>query len=471
MFNNPLIERYRYSCLRMRQFLVYVTLYVVIITLMLSINYTLYKFQDVFGDIENFFRIIYYQFLAFQIIILWAWGSYNSGSAIRDEVLENTFDFFTMLPVVAYKKAIGILVGKNLVPLLFAAINCLFLVFFGITGKVNLVLQAQIFFTLVSATVLINSVALLASISSRPSKKKTGQLVKILLLFFIVPSFFNGIVALSLAGEVEKFCVGFFTIELPVLLLTPLILIYFSIWAMSGIIRRFNVPGEPLFSRKGALGFMLGYELIILGCFFPYLSEKIEITYCLWLAAFIPLILIMLGSFRKLDKYIEHSRLISQSRPSDKSMLPPLLLYSNFSLAIGLFVMWLALSTGTILAADVEFLPNLYSIAVLFSFYMFSLVLLELYSFYGSVQNRIGLLLGFVFVLYLLLPLILSGIMESEIIFLYSPLGYFANIISQQADGSIVNKPVIVTNLLLCVIPVILIAKRYSRIVTMRKNM
>jgi hypothetical protein len=51
MFNNPLILRYRYSVMRPRQFWVYITMYILAITLLLLIN-NLVK-ENLFADQFN----------------------------------------------------------------------------------------------------------------------------------------------------------------------------------------------------------------------------------------------------------------------------------------------------------------------------------------------------------------------------------------------------------------------------------
>ena len=424
-----------------------------------------------FDDLTDFFRGLYYQFLTFQIIILWAWSTYNSGSAIRDEILEKSYDFFRMLPMPAHQKAIGILVGKNLITLLLAGINFLLLHFFGLFGKINFNLQMQVFLVLASITILANSTALLSSIRAVPKKKSSNVAVVILLLFFIAPASLNAVFALSKVKELQKFCVEFFMIEIPILLLITFITLYFSCWALKGIIRKFTREQEPLFTSRGAFLFMLGYELIVLGLFLPHLSDNVTAAHFFWMLSLLPAGLIVLASLRNLDKYIEYSRSIQTRLKPNKTMMASLLLYSNLSVGLGLFVIWTVFSIGTLIAAGGDLSPNLYIIWVLFSFYIFALLLLELYAVYNSPNSKIGLLLGFIFALHLFLPPILSAVMESEIIYLYSPFGYFANIIEASSRELTIDTSVWVINLLLCIIPIRFIWKRYNLTLAARRKM
>ena len=88
MFNNPLIERYRYSQLRPRQFWIYLVIYTIVISLMLLINWSIYNYQHAYESRHGFFRGLYYQFLMFQLLILWVWGAVNSGSALKEEIIQ-----------------------------------------------------------------------------------------------------------------------------------------------------------------------------------------------------------------------------------------------------------------------------------------------------------------------------------------------------------------------------------------------
>jgi hypothetical protein len=240
------------------------------------------------------------------------------------------------------------------------------------------------------------------------------------------------VIALSSVDELEHYPVYFFKIKIPILLLISLIALYFSCWIFKGILRRFTHEQEPLFTRKGALLFLLGYIFIAVGLYYTYIpKERSELIYTYWLLTLIPVLLIPLGSLRNLDKYIEYSRFI-QSRPkSRKTGLVPIVMYSNLALAIALFAIWTTSSTGAIFFAECAAMKlgsNLYNIFVLLTCYLFLVLLLEMYVVYNPASNKIGLLLGFIAALYVILPLILSGIFESEIIYTYSPAGFISSL-------------------------------------------
>ena len=480
MLNNPIIQRYRYSLLRPSHFLVYVAIYISVVVLLLFFNYTLYKYQETFRTPEDLCKGIYYQFLAFQIIVLWFWGAFNSASAIKEEITGKTYDFFRMLPLAARQKTIGILLGKNLVVLLLGAISCLFLVFFGSFGGISFNLQVQILLVLLSITILVNSIALLSSINLTQKAKKTNVFVFILFAFFFAPFFLmRALGSLSETEKLEKVIARFFEIKLPVLILVSLIALYFSCWAIKGTLRRFTREDEPLFTRKGAFLFMLGFEVVLLGLFYHYIrKEEIEVSYSYWTISLLAVFAVPLGALRNFDKYLEYSGLIREKSASKLNITRRILLHSNISLVLGLFIIWSAGSLVTILISRMELFTGLYRIWVLFSFYIFFMLLLELNILYKPLSPKIVHLLFFIAGVYVIFPLILSAILESEIIYLYSPLGFFWEIMyeSQRSTPSLISTPLVLTgvwvvNALLCAIPILLIKKRYSDILILRQKM
>jgi hypothetical protein len=390
-------------------------------------------------------------------------------------MLNRSFDFFRMLPLPAHKKALGILIGKNLVVLLFGAINLVLLIYFGLAGEININLQGQVLLTLISITFLLNSVFLLSSTGSA-KKSRSSEIIFILFaIFFLVPMTMNAVMALSSVDELECYTLYFFKIKIPILLLISLVALYFSCWTFKGILRRFTYEQEPLFSRKGMLLFLLGYIFIAAGLYYNYMPKgRPEIIYSYWVVTLIPVLFIPIGSLRNLDKYIEYSRFIQSQYKPRKTSIVPIVMYSNLASAIALFAIWAVSSAGALFFAEYTVMKigaNLYNIFVLLTCYLFLVLLLELYVVYKPASNKIGLLLSFVAGLYIILPFILSAIFDSKIIYLYSPVGFFASL----SDGSDLIRGTRTSfwlmNLLFCVFPALFIWKRYNYILTQRQKM
>ncbi|UCC97598.1 MAG: hypothetical protein JSW66_17360 [Phycisphaerales bacterium] len=475
ILNNPLIRRYRYSLMRPRQLWVYVTIYATLIGLLVFLNYAAYKHPGILQVPTDFFASVCYQLLVLQVLLLCAVGAYNSGSAIRDEITGKSYDFFRMLPISAGKKAVGVLVGKNLVVLLFGAANFVLIGVFGNIGRVDSVLLQRSVFALISLAILVNSVALLASIHPNNQKKKSSVAMIIILLVFVGPFLIRAVAAAWRLGEHWNVMGKFYTVELPALILAGLVALYLSAWSIIGVLRRFTREDEPLFTRTGACLFMIGYEFVLLGLFYSRLTKAGMIAswvnYCYWLISLLPALAVPVWSLRRFEKYLEYSGLVRTTSGQNKSVIPRMLLYSNLSLDLGLFAVWAACSIGTTLLAGLELVPHLYMILVLFSFHLFLVLLLELYVVCTPISNKIGLLLVFVALLYVTLPVILHWILDSQTLYLHSPGGFLFGMFRKPNAGLAIPHTVWMLNLLLCAASVIVIWKRHVHILRTRRAM
>lgn len=472
MLKNPLIQRYRYSLLRPSHVLVYLTIYISVVLLLLFINYTLYIYQDTFSSPQGLCRGIYFQFLAFQAMILWIFGPSCSASAVKEEITGKTYDFFRMLPLSAHQKTTGILIGKNLVVLFLGAINCLFLVIFGTMGGFGANLQIQVLFVLFSIMILTNSIALLSSINPAQKTKTNNVLAVIIIIYFLGPFFIVPIYISQETEELEKVTAWFFAMELPLLILVSLIALYFSCWTIKGILRKFTREDEPLFTRKGALLFMLGFEFILLGLFYHYLGKgENEISYAYWMLSLLAVFVIPFGALRTFDRYLEHIGLMPEQSGSKLNSISRILMHSNISLVLGLFVVWSVGTFVTVLLSNMELFRGLYRIWIIFTFYIFLTLLLELDTLYRPLSKKIRHLLIFIAAVYVILPPIVAAILESEAIYVYSPCGFFWAIIEEPYIDMPSLTSVWGLNIILSVIPIMLISKRYNHILKLRRKM
>lgn len=471
--NNPLIGRYYCSLMRPRQFWIYMAIYIIAIVLLLFINYAAYEYRSTFGDPGYLAQSIYYQLLGLQVFILWLWAAYNSSSAVREEITEKTYDFFRLLPLSAGQKAAGIMVGKNLVALVLAAITCALILTFGTMGNVNGVLQVHILVVLVALAILANSLGLLSSMRPGKKGKQGGLIAGIVVVMFILPQVIITSMQLSGVSGLESITADFFRLRIPLLLLISLLALYFSCWAITGVLRKFTREDEPLFTRKGAFLFMLGYEFVLLGLFYSRLIDPdVPVNHLYWLLSLPPILIIPFGTFRGFDRYLEYSGLIRKRLGPKASGFSSMLWYCNPSLALGLFAMWAAGCAGTTLMSGLELRIHLCFIGVLFSFYLFLVLLLELNVVYTPLSSKVGLLLAFIAGVLFLLPVILSAIIEDSMIHLYSPIGFFWHIFLSESTPSLLRlASICVLNLMLCVVPATLIQSRYVQILAARRKM
>lgn len=471
--NNPLIRRYSCSLMRPRQFWIYMAIYIIAIALFLFINFTAHEYRSTFGDSDYFAKSVYYQLLGLQVFMLWLWAAYNSSSAVREEITEKTYDFFRLLPLTAGEKAVGIMVGKNLVVLVLAAITCLLLLTFGVSGNVSGVLQVYILVVLVAVAILASSLGLLSSM--RPGKKgKPGGLIAgVAVVVFILPYVVMTSMQLSSVGDLESMTAGFFRLKIPLLLLISLIALYFSCWTVTGILRKFTREDEPLFTKSGAFLFMLGYEFVLLGLFYSSLMDReVAVNHLYWMLSLPPILFIPFGTFRSFDRYLEYSGLIRKRLGPKASGFSSMLWHCNPSLAMGLFAVWAAGCIGTAVMSGLELRMHLYFIGVAFSFYLFLVLLLELNVVYSPLSSKVGLLLTFIAAVLFVFPVILSAIMESSMAHLHSPIGFFWHIFSGESTPDLWRLgSICAQNVFLSVIPATLVQRRYAQVLAARRKM
>ena len=459
--------------MRPRQFWVYMSIYIATLLLMFLINYSGYRTGDMYNTLSELFKSVFYQFLVMQVIVLWAWGTANSGSAITEEVVDKTYDFFRLLPLTPRAKTIGILVGKNLIVLLIAVCNFVLMVAFGLAADLNKMLLAQMILMLVCGAILTNSLTLLSSINPKGKRGKGAIAAFIAMIFIFGSVIINGVVALANKSDVEKVNGWFFEFKLPIMVLASIIVLYFSCWNIKGILRKFTYEDEPLFTRPGAYLFMFGYEFVVFGLFYHYLTnewgrETLNLTF--WMVSFLPVLTIPLGSVRTFDKYLEFAGQFI-SRKGGKLRLARLTLFSNLSLGVGLFAIWASLAAVTTYLAKLPIAEYLVLIGMIFTFYVFLLLMLELYVVISPSVNKIGVLLIFIIGTYSILPLALSGIFKADYLASFSPLGFIAHALDMDRDVAASDIWIAIVNLLLYVIPAILILRRHADVIKARQHM
>jgi hypothetical protein len=477
VLDNPLIRRYRYSSMRPSALCVQSIAYALTIGLVLLINITVQKSHGIYANMRLFWQSLYFQFVFIEFMLLCIWAAHNSGSAISDEISDRSYDFFRLLPLSPRQKTTGILVGRNLPVLLFAAVTFVFVCASGVAGDIPLDFHAQLLAAMLSFTFLANSNCLLTSITavSKQTKQRprTNPLPLLFVAALVIPTLVQGLTHSVGIVHVKDVMVYFFSAKIPVLILISLIVLYFASWSCKGILRKFTFENEPLFTFSGAFLFLLGYIVILAGLFFYYAPEGgAAVNLAFWVLSFFPLFIIPFGALKNTDDYLEHIGLISKRGVSDITVRYSLLRYSNLSLGLCLFAAWAVFALAMSHVTGLNLVTHLTLVGVVFSSYCFLWLLIELYVIYGPDYAKIGGLLAFVAIIYLALPLVLGVIIGEEVFYMHSLLSISVVMHALEMDAVSGHLPTVIgMNALLCVIPALLVWRRYAFLLYVRKVM
>jgi len=480
MFQNPLIQRYRFNLLRPRQIGIYSFLYGAIVFLILLLNYTVFTtFRPLISQIKesplNVYQIIYYQFAVLQVIILWVWASYNSGSALTIEILKKSYTFFKLLPITALQKTFGVLIGTNLVAYSFAGLNFILLLIFAYVGKMSVVLASYYFLTLLAVACFLNTLTLLLSIN--PEAKKRRRFGTLVFIIFAVGGLMFAMGTLFSSGtrtrDIENIRVNFFSVKIPGLPLFSLILLYLTGWMLLGIVRKFRDEREPLFSTPASLFFFLGWEFLTIGLFWSSLHLKSAFyghrVLCFW-----GLLFVNISTLKRVGKYFEAARKIQAHSASKALDMFRLFRRSTLFWGLCLFVIWTAFFLGLTMKAGLSFPDYLYPLLNLFGFYLVFIVLLELFVLHRHLNINIKIFLICIALVSLLLPLSLSKILEDRLVYLHSAFGYMGNLITPfllRTGNVAIQWRVFFVNILLCLFPLFLIFRKYLSFLKLRRQM
>lgn len=470
MIRNPLIRRFQCSQLRPRQAWIYLTIYFVITAIIVISNVGYYRLPDSKMTLDMLYQNLYVQFLVIQVLIMWVWMPCNTWSAISAEILRKTYDFFQMLPLSAQQKTLGLAIGRNLVPLLLAAINIVLLCVSGYPAGKSLNLQAQSLLILVSVAVLLNLGALvLSGRSTRSGQRSSHILVFILLGFFIAPHLLGLCFGAQQQANLEYRMASFFALQIPILVLVSLISLYFGMWAFLGMLRQFNCEGETLFSPAGACLFVEGFAVLVMGLFWP-LTMHINIGEqwhqgSFWVVSFIPLLFVPLGAAKGYNDYLERLGLVAAGPGRSRWYLMGRI--SNVTLTLALFAIWAGFAFSHGLLVGFSLAVTLHIIAVHFSFYLLLVLVFELYTVYQPVNNKIQFLVGFLILLDLFLPLLLGAVFESSKLIRFSLFGLWADIFPSEIIRNMsLHYTPLIFNLLFCLPALWLVIRRYRAAIT-----
>lgn len=469
MSGNPIIRRYRFSQLRAQQISIFGSVYAAIVLLILFVNISVYRYGDGYESLTDLYKGLFIQFTIMELLLLWLVIPASTSNVVAREINDKSFDFFRMLPLSAAQKAWGILIGRNIFSLIIAAVNlgvCLILsVLVGF--KTELIIQMVVLLLAVSAAVCM--FGLLMSVMSYKKARVTSIPVLIAVGFFLFGPVMGMLVGIVEKGGLDDVKIGFFSLRMPALYLISLLEAMTCIWAYVGTLRRFTFEYESLFSRMGARLFVIYFIAMIYGLFFEYLYCSTPERYmaAFWCMSLLPVVIVPPCAVFSYDKYLEITR---KSRGTD-GLWGRLIAGSNVVLGISLYAIWLAAALFVGLSSSVSIERLLWFAAMTLSAYIVILALLELYVTWKPKNDKVGYLVGFVTIVYMSLPLVLAGLLDSNTLHLFSPLGAITILEpSERVMWPLLVLPMMANMVWLGILGV-LIGKRYSDLVAMRAGM
>jgi len=424
MLSNALIARYRFSTFRPGQLIIWATIYLTTVFLIIWMNSLTTEFTQ-----HQIYENLYLQFIIVQIVVLWLIGAWNCGSVVPNELKRNSYVFFRLLPMSGVQKTAGVLVGRNLLVGLTAMVNFALIAYFGLAAGVPRFVVIQVICALIAGGVLFSTGSLLSSI--RTSRKKSGNPAIVLIIFciFLLPQTIGLMVMQKLHMKVIE--VNFYYADVPLLVILSAIALYLAFWAFLGAVRKFTAEDKPLFARPAAVIFALGIEAILIGFFLPCVlgedssgnTDYFAMFWSMSMALIWPLAAFALWRY---DRYLEESSNLSVRRRHRAIGTLDIVGMSNIKLSLITFVIWAGFALMIWRLNGQMLLDGLGHIAVLFSFYIVFILLLETVALCRADNTRVIFLIGFIAILYVILPILLGGLLPESQIPMLSILGYLS---------------------------------------------
>ena len=210
----------------------------------------------------------------------------------------------------------------------------------------------------------------------------------------------------------------------------------------------------------------------MLGLFFSHLgddSDGLNMAYCV--LSLLPLMIIPFGSLRSVNQYLEH--IGHSNENSNAGTMLSFLKYTNPVRGLSMFLIWVAFAIASTFLSEIYFLSIALVILVQFTFYAFFWCLLELFVLHLPSNSKIGFLLGFIAILHAFLPLVIAGIFGIDELVTFSPFGYLGVWADLSGNDALWGESIkaLIVNLILSVVPVMIIAKKYRYLMKMRESM
>lgn len=442
LWGNPEIIRHMRSRLRRGRLLGTLGLYLLFVLLMAYILFQTNSSANADAT-QQYAHVLYFVLLGIQYFASLVIGCVICAGSIVAERENQTYDFLRMLPIEPIKLIVGKLIGVPILIYLVLAVTlplniiCAFLA--GLPWSVVL----TTYLILIFAGFFSHSLGLFYSALAPKAQISNGGA---LFSLFILSMFLwtPGINFLHPMRYFEFFWekkaippVGFFTLEMPAILMAVLIYSLFSAWFLVAIYRTLEYEHHRVFSKKQSVLFQGFVSLIALGLMWPHLTgigEKsqlwglVALYMCLQLGLIMGMLFTLTPDYDDLIQWF-----YTLTRPGAPVFHQPFAEHSPMFGVLLAYIGVAAVTTGTIALAFPDVMPMIVSGIALLTLYagVYGVLFLLMHTWW-SPFNRNYIVAGLI-VLSMIFPLF-GG--EPSVYFILNPFFLLVTLVGSNSLGT-----------------------------------
>ena len=441
LLRNPLTRRYGFSLLRRWNLIATLGIY---FSLLATINFLslLYVFR--LGGVSSLGVPLIAEtalpwIAGLAVLILWAMASNAPSAVLTNQYATGARMFFDLLPLSGKRKAWGLLIGANLLYYPLAILTLFIGTQYALIAGVKLASVLTLLFLVIGLGAFLNTMSLLASTSAsarmaqmKTSKGKSANVspgVAMILVASLVglPAMLAVASSFENADAAAEYAVPFFAWNVPLLLLLAVIAFVLACWCFAGAARQLGPLPVPLFSRFGAVWFLVLSEFVALGFFWKGMVEQrhpeqyAAMPFLLSIAA--AFLVGVGGSRRSRDIYEAiHAGAASGKTPVRRVM--DIVLESNSALFACLIAVWLAFNALVFICIGAPPLKSFALFASTLLFMAWSALAWELFNLFKVEYSHKHYVVGFGIALYVLGPFLAGMLSRDAFLLSLNPVGY-----------------------------------------------
>jgi hypothetical protein len=234
--------------------------------------------------------------LFIQGILLILLGSGSVASGIAHEREDGVIDYHRMTPMTPTAKIVGYLLGLPIREYLMFAVTVPFTIFCVVKGELSWLKTAQLYLVFFTSVWLYHLTGLVAGlVAARPRRAVWTSRMLVIGLYVLfpqltyfgfsflgyltfIPAFnriFLGELSAATSGLIGgRLTVDFFTVSIDPTLYTLLVQGLLLATLFGVVHRKWRSESRPAFSRPFALGFYAGFQALVTGSLWPFLTQR-----------------------------------------------------------------------------------------------------------------------------------------------------------------------------------------------------